>query len=192
MVLWPALVSRKIDLRNSDAIDDHLSLLDEAQQVRGAIDDIGRELEEIIQEGDAIKYIPAARLFDLVAETFQFREHMAALLLCYHAMYSIAIYGILLSLGVNCFDESELRHDINYLSQRIWMLIEYGQQNKPLGLPMLQSALFMTIESVDWDTQARIIDIMNELDSAQRLRPEPWTRERLIYHAMVCRGDCTA
>ena len=191
MTLWPTLVHQKQELRNSNPSIDRLTLLQQTSKVKDAVDNIGVKLDCLIKSDELMEYIPATCLSTVVSEMLKFKDQMAAVLLCYHAMYSIIVHHILLSLSSDPFDKQDLGCNIPRLSRRIWMLVDHGRRNKPLGLPMLPAALLMTVESANWKTQEQIIDIMNELDSCQRLRCESWTRGNLINRAKFYRGDST-
>ncbi|KIM93552.1 hypothetical protein OIDMADRAFT_184715 [Oidiodendron maius Zn] len=189
MTLWPALVREKQYYFESDQYVDPFALIQKTEQVKAAVDEIGRDLDALIESDMLIRHIPATCLSDLVSEMFEFKDRMAAVLLCYHAMYSITVYQILVSLSADPFHEPELKHEILRLSRRIWMLVEHGLKNKPLGLPMLPAALLTTADSADWEAQDQIIEIMNEFDSCQRLKCDTWTRQKLMWRAMFYRGD---
>jgi hypothetical protein len=191
MTLWPTLVRQKQELCETNTSIDRLTLMQKTQKVKEAVDKIGIKLDCLIKSDGLIEYIPATCLSTVVSEMFKFKDQMAAVLLCYHAMYSIIVHHILLSLSSDPFDKLDLGCNIPRLSRQIWMLVDHGRRNKPLGLPMLPAALLMTVESANWNAQEQIIDIMNELDSCQRLRCESWTRGKLINRAMFYRGDST-
>ena len=187
--MWPNLVREKLDFCEGNPRIDPIALVEKAHQVKVAMLEIGLKLDALIKKHKLARPIPPTCLFSLVPEMLEFQDPMAALLLCYHAMYSIISSQILSSLINNPLYESELKGEALHQSQRIWMLVEHGRQNKPLGLPILQAALIMTIEWADWEAQEEVIVIMNELDSSIKSSREGWTRERLIYKAMLFRGD---
>jgi hypothetical protein len=189
MTIWPNLVREKLDFCEGNPRIDLTALVEKAHRVKVAMLEIGLELDALIKKHKLARPIPPTCLFSLVSEMLEFQDPMAALLLCYHAMYSIIISQIISSLINNPLYESELKGETLHQSERIWMLVEHGRQNKPLGLPILQAALIMTTAWADWEAQEEIIAIMNELDSSMKSSREGWTREKLIYKAMVFRGD---
>jgi hypothetical protein len=188
MAIWPNLVREKLDFYGNPRID-LTALAEKAHRVKVAMLEIDLELHALIKKHKLARPIPPTCLFSLVSEMLEFQDPMAALLLCYHAMYSIIISQIISSLINNSLYESELKGETLHQSERIWMLVEHGRQNKPLGLPILQTALIMTTAWADWEAQEEIIAIMNELDSSRKSSSEGWTREKLIYKAMGFRGD---
>lgn len=181
------LIREKLQFYESDCDTDIASLIHRAREVKRTIDQIGRELDVLIEECGFMYRAHSIHLTNLVFEMFHFNEPMAAILMCYHAIYSIVIYRIFLSLEPDTFND--LRSEIRRLSSRIWMLTDYGCETKPLGLPMLQAALLMTVDAMDWDSQEQLISVMNELDYCHRSKAGLWTREKLISRAMVLRGD---
>ncbi len=192
MTVWPNLVREKLHFYKGDPRVDPVTIVQKAYQVKGAMLEIGLKLDALIEEYDLARPVPPTCLFSLVPEMLEFKDPMAALILCYHATFSIIISQILSSLVNNTISESELEGEILHQSKRIWMLVEHGRQNKPLGLPILQTALILTTEWANREAQKEIIAIMNELDSSMKSSREGWTREKLIYKAMVFRGDLAA
>jgi hypothetical protein len=192
MTLWPTLVHGKLALRDGNPSVNRFTLIQKAQQAKQAMDSISVDLDALIERHELVKCIPATCLSDLVSEMFEFKDPMAAVVMCYHATFSIAVDQILLSLDDTDFEKARLKYRIEFLSRRIWMLVEHGLQNKPVGLPILQSSLFMTVDLALCQAQEQIIAIMNELDSAQRSDSGCWTREKIIYRARLFRGDCAA
>ncbi|KAJ5832498.1 hypothetical protein N7474_000809 [Penicillium riverlandense] len=190
MTLWPTLLhEKKSTLYDGDLVINLSSLIDTAQRVQTAMYDIGLDLDTLIETRRVCRTIPSTCLSDLVTEMYEVDDTMVGVVLCYHAMYSIVVLRIIWSV-TDVLHRIVLEFDIFHLCKRVWMLIEHGRQCMPLGLPILQTALMMTMESVDWDAQERIVNITNELDRFHEPGRITWTRAALIKKAMVYRGDC--
>lgn len=191
MTVWPTLLREKVALSEGDLTIDLLVLLERAHKVKVALYEIGLELDALIKTHQLSRPIAPTCLSALVSEMHEFKDTMTALLLCYHAMYSIIILRIISSLVDSLSYQVQLELEIFHLCKRIWMLVEHGLQTLPLGLPILQCGLMMTVESADWEAQGQIVEIMNKLERFREPGRNSWTREVLIYKAMVYRGDRT-
>lgn len=189
MTLWPTLLCEKrAILCNGGRTTSLTVFLKGAREVKNTMDDLGQELDTLIKAHRLCQYIQSTCLFDMVSEMYKMDDTTVGMVLCYHAMYSIVVLRVIWSLA-DPFDQLILEAEILHLCKRVWMLIEHGRQCMPLGLPILQSALMMTIESVNWETQDRIIEIINELERFRERGRNTWTREGLINKAMFYRGD---
>jgi len=196
MLLWPNLVRKKLDLYKVDTgvkSSASLHLLTMVHEIKARLGEIGVELDALAKGHDLVRHIPSTCLTDLVDEMFQIQSPMAALAFCYHAMYSIIVSRILLSLVHNDpFYQFELEIEISGLSRGIWVLVEYGRCYQPLGLPILSISLALTLESVSRKAQQEITMLVNELESARESSAGSWTTEQLVHQAMVYRGECSA
>lgn len=190
MTIWPTLLHLKRSaLYDGDLPTNLSSLLDTAQIVQTAMYDIGHDLDKLIKARRICRIIPSTDLSDLVTEMYEMDDTMVGVVLCYHAMYSIVVLRIIWSV-TDVLYRIVLESDILHLCKRVWMLIEHGRQCMPFGLPILQTALMMTMESADWGAQESIVEITNELDRFHEPGWSTWSRAALIKKAMVYRGDC--
>ena len=196
MRLWSTLVRERLDLSEGDpdmTRKNSFTLLKRANQVKTRLYEIGLELDALVKDNNLVTHIPSMCLTDLVLEMLELRDSTVAVVLCYHAMYSIIVHRILWSIiNDDSFYKSELEFEILCLSRKIWELVEHGRRYQPLGLPILSVALSMTLESVSWEAQNEITTLVNELESVQGLKSASWTTEKLIHLAMVYRGDRAA
>ncbi|KAJ5439713.1 uncharacterized protein N7458_010711 [Penicillium daleae] len=170
MTHWPTLLCEKRAILCNDGRTTSLTVfLKGAREVKKAMDDLGQELDTLIKAHRLCQYIQSTCLFDMVSEMYKMDDTTVGMVLCYHAMYSIVVLRVIWSLA-DPFDQLILEAEILHLCKRVWMLIEHGQ-------------------SVNWETQDRIIEIINELERFRERGRNTWTREGLINKAMFYRGD---
>lgn len=192
MVSWSALIREKLDLRDTEVSKERSSIyiFKRLCQTKSRLYEIGQELDAFIDGNRVISHIPSTCLTNLVEEMYCLLNPSLAVPLCYHAMYSIIVLRIMISVASNnAFNHSELEFEILSLSKRIWMLVDHGRRYKPLGVPVLSFALSLTMESVEWEAQKEITAIVNGLETPQGGKGECWTTEKLIQQVKFFRGD---
>ncbi|KAH8812699.1 hypothetical protein F5884DRAFT_315355 [Xylogone sp. PMI_703] len=193
MSVWPSLLRRKTVLRKGTSIDpvaDLSTLWNASHKVKNVMHVIGEDLDALIEDRDMARVVPSISLLALVDKVYEFDENMPALLLCYQAMYSIVVLRIIWSVTVDPDYLEELESELLYYSKRIWMLVDHGRRFRPLGIPILYTALVLTLESADEEVHECITQLVNELNgSFNDLEVGSWTTEKLIYKAMLYRGD---
>lgn len=183
MVLWSTLIREKLDLGDTDVSKERssISIFKRLCQTKSRLHKIGQELDAFIDEHHLISYIPSTCLKNLVGEMCCLLDPSLAVPLCYHAMYSIIVLRIMISVtDNNAFNHSELELEILSLSKKIWMLVDHGRRYKPLGVPVLSFSLSLTMESVEWEAQKEITALVNGLETPEGAKRESWTTEKLI------------
>ncbi|KAJ5273736.1 hypothetical protein N7478_008861 [Penicillium angulare] len=165
MTLWPALVRMRSILTFSDIMDT-VELSQKAYQAVEELELIDQELSSFIQGKELLREVPSSQLNDTLPTMFEVKETMAAMAICHHAILSIIVRRILISVITTTPEEAvQPECDIFRYSHRVWMLIEHRRLHKPLGLPAMQAALIFTFESArDQRTKERMLESLDDLD----------------------------
>jgi hypothetical protein len=190
MTLWPTLARARSMLISGDIMDT-VGLSQKAYQALEGLEYIDRDLSGLIHSKELLKEISSSQPSDPLPTMFEVRETMAAMAVCHHAIFSIIVRRILISLITTTPEETvQLESDIFRYSHRVWMLIEHSRLHKPLGLPAMQAALIFTFESAqDPKTKERILESLDDLDSLRMREGRMWKESEVLYAARSLMGS---
>jgi hypothetical protein len=164
-----------------------------ARRVLIELSKIGHDLGKLFESQNMIDTTPSSNPDDHVTTMFEVRDSLAAMLLCHYAMYCIVVHRILLSLLRGTANEQkefeELEVEIQVQCHCVWKLINYSLCHRPLGLPIMSSALLFKYECAKQPLMQRyILAVMNELD-APKMGNRSWTGEQVSYAAGTFLGE---
>ena len=181
MALWPTLVRNHSQIQLGDSTLDPKMALAQTRHVLKSLAVIERDMNNAVWRQGRLSSTPSHST-SLVSMSLKVRDPLAAMLFCHFATYSVIVHRIALSImktmTSNGVVEEQFNSMIGSQCRRIWMLLEYAQFAKPLGLPIMPAALLVTFETANnANARAEIISALNELQRG-RVGSIPWTAGR--------------